>query len=62
MPPVYGWDMKAIKAYADAAKDPGDWNAVAERFVGPAEASYLAGFGGKEAVAVRPLPRFCWAT
>jgi hypothetical protein len=25
MPPAYGWDMKALKAYADAAKDPGDW-------------------------------------
>lgn len=58
MPPAYGWDMKALKAYAEAAKDPGDWTAVAERFVGADEASYLAGFGGKEAVAALPLPIF----
>lgn len=58
MPPAYGWDMKALKAYADAAKDPGEWSAVADRFVGPDEASYLAGVGGKEAVAALPLPIF----
>ena len=58
MPPLYGWDMKALKAYADAARDPGEWQAVADRFVGADEASYLAGFGGKEAVAALPLPIF----
>ena len=58
MPPLYGWDMQALKAYADAARDPGDWSAVADRFVGADEASYLAGFGGKEAVAALPLPIF----
>ena len=58
MPPAYGWDMKAFKAYTDAAKDPGDWNAVKDRFVGANEADYLAGFGGKEAVAALPLPIF----
>ena len=58
MPPLYGWDMKALKAYADAARDPGEWQAVADRFVGVDEASYLAGFGGKEAVAALPLPIF----
>lgn len=58
MPPAYGWDMKALKAYTDAAKDPGDWAAVTDRFVGADEASYLAGFGGKEAVAALPLPIF----
>jgi glutaconate CoA-transferase subunit A len=30
--------MKALKAYADAAKDPGDWTAVQDRFVGADEA------------------------
>jgi glutaconate CoA-transferase subunit A len=50
--------MKAFKAYADAAKDPGDWAAVADRFVGKSEADYLNSFGGKEAVAVLPLPIF----
>lgn len=58
MPPLYGWDMKALKAYADAARDPGDWRTVADRFVGSDEATYLAGFGGKEAVAALPLPIF----
>jgi glutaconate CoA-transferase subunit A len=58
MPPAYGWDMKAFKAYADAAKDPGDWSAVADRFVGPDEDAYLNSIGGKEAVAALPLPIF----
>jgi len=58
MSPDYGWDMKVLKAYADSARDPGDWSAVADRFVGADEASYLASFGGKEAVAALPLPIF----
>ncbi len=58
MPPAYGWDMKALKAYADAAKDPGDWAAAADRFVGANETEYLAGFGGKNGVAALPLPIF----
>lgn len=58
MPPLYGWDMKAFKAYAGAAKDPGDWGAVASRFVGANEADYLAAHGGLEAVRALPLPIF----
>ncbi|WP_311269521.1 CoA-transferase [Sphingobium sp. WCS2017Hpa-17] len=58
MPPGYGWDMKALKAYTDAAREPGDWAQVADRFVGKDEPSYLATFGGKEAVAALPLPIF----
>ncbi len=58
MPPAYGWDMAALKAYTDAAKDPGDWSAVADRFVGASEADYLKSVGGKEAVAALPLPIF----
>ncbi|MEY4159947.1 MAG: hypothetical protein RLZZ136_568 [Pseudomonadota bacterium] len=62
MPPHYGWDMKAFKAYADAARDPGNWpgenNAVSDRFVAKSEADYLANSGGKEAVAALPLPIF----
>ena len=58
MPPHYGWDMKAFKAYAAAAKDPGDWAAVADRFVGASEEAYLESIGGKEAVAGLPLPIF----
>lgn len=55
MPPHYGPDMKALKAYSDAARDPGDWGAVAGRFVGADEAAYLNSFGGKDAVMNTPL-------
>ena len=55
MPPRYGPDMKAFKAYADAAREPGDWAEVSDRFVGANEADYLAGIGGKEAVMQTPL-------
>jgi glutaconate CoA-transferase, subunit A len=55
MPPLYGPDMKALKAYSDAARDPGEWNAVADRFVGTSEADYLASVGGKESVMKTPL-------
>jgi glutaconate CoA-transferase, subunit A len=55
MPPLYGPDMKALKAYSDAAREPGEWSAVAKRFVGSDEAAYLAGIGGKEAVMNTPL-------
>ncbi len=58
MPPNYGWDMKAFKAYADAAKDPGNWAEAADRFVGKSEADYIESVGGKEAVAALPLPTF----
>ncbi|WP_336951240.1 CoA transferase subunit A [Sphingobium aromaticivastans] len=58
MGPVYGWDIKALKAYTDAARDPGDWAAISDRFVGKDEASYIENFGGKEAVAALPLPIF----
>ncbi|MFM2411478.1 MAG: hypothetical protein RL481_2306, partial [Pseudomonadota bacterium] len=55
MPPLYGPDMKAFKAYADAAREPGEWDAVAGQFIGASEADYLAGIGGKEAVMKTPL-------
>lgn len=55
MPPLYGPDMGAFKAYAGAAKDPGDWDAVAHQFVGADEAAYLASVGGEEAVMNVPL-------
>jgi acyl CoA:acetate/3-ketoacid CoA transferase alpha subunit len=55
MPPLYGPDMKAFKAYAGAAKDPGDWNAVADQFVGNSEDEYLESVGGKDAVTNVPL-------
>ncbi|MEO9461422.1 MAG: CoA-transferase [Marinomonas sp.] len=55
MPPLYGPDMKAIKAYAGAAKDPGDWSAVAEQFVGADEDAYLKSIGGIDAAINVPL-------
>jgi glutaconate CoA-transferase, subunit A len=55
MPPLYGPDMKALKAYSDAARDPGEWSAVAGQFVGTSEADYMASVGGKEAVMKTPL-------
>lgn len=58
MSPHYGWDMKALKAYTDAAKDPGEWSAVSDRFVAADEPTYLAGVGGLEAVKALPLPIF----
>lgn len=55
MPPLYGPDMKAFKAYADAAREPGNWSAVAAQIVGANEVEYLADIGGKEAVMNLPL-------
>ena len=58
MPPLYGWDLPAMKAYAAAAKDPGDWDAVTARFVGADEGDYIAQVGGLDAVQSLPLPIF----
>ena len=55
MPPLYGPDMKVLKAYADAARDPGDWSAVALQFVSNDETAYQTSVGGKEAVMKLPL-------
>jgi glutaconate CoA-transferase, subunit A len=55
MPPLHGPDMKWLKVYADAARDPGDWRAVAEQFVGESEAGYQASVGGTDAVMNIPL-------
>ena len=58
MPPHYGWDMKAFKAYADAASEEGGWPSARQAFVADSEAAYLEKVGGKEAVAALPLPIF----
>jgi glutaconate CoA-transferase subunit A len=55
MPPLYGPDMRWLKTYADSARDPGDWAAVAAQHVGADEAVYMASVGGKEAVMQTPL-------
>ncbi|MDT0575351.1 CoA-transferase [Croceicoccus sp. F390] len=56
MPPAYGWDMGWFKDYAAAAKDPGDWSQVSDRFVGKDEAAYQASVGGVDKIAALPLP------
>lgn len=58
LPPSYGWDMAAFKAYAAAAGAEGGWPAYQQAVIGADEASYLAGAGGAEAVAALPLPIF----
>ena len=58
MPPLYGWDLPAMKAYATAAKEPGEWDAVKARFVGTDETDYLGQVGGLDAVNALPLPIF----
>ncbi|MBX3594725.1 MAG: CoA transferase subunit A [Sphingomonas sp.] len=55
MPPLHGPDMRWFKSYAQAARDPGDWDAVAPDFVGADEAAYLNRVGGTEAVMNVPL-------
>ena len=55
MPPHYGPDMRAFKAYADAAREPGDWGKMADQFVGANEATYMDSVGGKDAVMKTPL-------
>ncbi len=58
LPPSYGWDMAALKAYAAAAGAEGGWPAYQQAVIGADEANYLAGAGGAEAVAALPLPIF----
>lgn len=58
MPPLYGPDMKALKAYSGAAKEPGNWATVAAQFVGANETEYLKSVGGKEAVMNIPLATY----
>ena len=55
MPALYGPDMKAFKAYADAAREPGDWSTVADMFVASDADAYLSSVGGREAVMNIPL-------
>lgn len=54
-PPLYGFDKEAFTAYAKAAKDPGDWAAVADRFVGASEEAYLDSIG-RDKIKNLPLP------
>lgn len=57
-PPRHGWDLKALKAYAAAANEPGGWEAYRTNVIGEDEAGYIARVGGAEAIAALPLPIF----
>lgn len=56
--PDYGWDFKALKAYAGAAAEDGGWPAYRDATIGPDEAGYLQRAGGAAAIASLPLPVF----
>lgn len=58
MPPSYGWDMPALKAYAASAAEEGGWDRYRDEKVGPDEAHYLAQAGGIEAISKLPFPIF----
>jgi glutaconate CoA-transferase subunit A len=58
MPPSYGWDMKAFKAYVATAAEEGGWTRYMAETIGPDEAHYLAQMGGADAVTKLPLPIF----
>jgi glutaconate CoA-transferase subunit A len=56
--PLYGWDFKAMKAYAGAAGEEGGWAAYRADVIGADEAGYLDRVGGRDAIAALPLPVF----
>jgi glutaconate CoA-transferase subunit A len=58
MPPSYGWDMPALKAYVASAGEEGGWSRYFADTIGESEAHYLAQAGGEDAIARLPLPIF----
>lgn len=58
LPPDYGWDMAALKAYAASAGEPDGWARYVAETIGSDEAAYLAHVGGPDAVAKLALPIF----
>lgn len=58
LPPDYGWDMGAMKAYVASAGEDGGWDRYRADVIGEDEAGYLARAGGMDKVAVLPLPIF----
>lgn len=58
MPPSYGWDMPALKAYVASAAEEDGWARYRADMIGPDEAHYLAQAGGGDAIAKLPLPIF----
>ena len=58
LPPDYGWDLKALKAYAASASEEGGWDRYRADVIGEDEAGYIARAGGGEAIRALPLPIF----
>ncbi|MHB9879337.1 CoA transferase subunit A [Pacificimonas sp. ICDLI1SI03] len=57
-PDDYGWDVKALKAYAAAADAEDGWQGYRDTVIGDSEADYFERFGGTDAVSAIPLPVF----
>jgi len=57
-PPNYGWDLKALKAYAESATDAASWEAYRETIIGSDESGYLERIGGPARVAGLAMPAF----
>lgn len=58
LPPDYGWDMKALKAYAATAAEDGGWASYMADVIGDDEAGYIERVGGADAIRALPLPIF----
>jgi glutaconate CoA-transferase subunit A len=54
-PPFHGWDLQALKAYADAARAEGGWERYFANTIESGEDAYVDRMGGIE--AIRRLPR-----
>lgn len=58
LPPGYGWDMGALKAYVASAGEAGGWDRYRAEVIGDDETEYLTRAGGMDKVAALPLPIF----
>lgn len=56
--PNYGWDMKAMKHYCDAASSDAGWDGYAGDVLAGSEADYVQRMGGPEAISALPMPQF----
>ncbi|TZG29373.1 CoA transferase subunit A [Sphingomonas montanisoli] len=58
LPPSYGWDMGALKAYTASAAEEGGWDKYMAEVIGADEAGYIDRVGGADKIAALPLPIF----
>ena len=56
--PLYGFDTKHFKEYADSAKQEGGWEQYASRYIHCSQEEYMERVGGIDAVRQLPLPVF----